>query len=326
MNGHAIIILALSLASCGKADDRAEPDPATDRIAELHASASARLLKDFVQGDTWVVSRWDDSGAAERQGEGLLWSGVALSALTCEDGNGIEAGLIAAITAHGGALVRIEPLGEYEGGREVTWDGAVGLYRGIAARATFCPGSAERWAPVIALHVDYVDANGGQLNARAPATIPEPLRYVLDLLAWRLGVGNEPNHGRLAALELAFAVQAAGVNATHAAAYRLNLALLSFQTVENLGISVSGGGRDRFCAASRGVDIPTMDEWCGRGGLASWIDGFQFNAWEFRHQRAGAWERPDGAPGLSTPGLDILVAIVQAYALNLSMETDPNGP
>ncbi len=65
-------------------------------------------------------------------------------------------------------------------------------------------------------------------------------------------------------------------------------------------------------APRRGVDIPLIDHKCGRGDLKGWIDAFKFNEWEYRHQRSGKWEQPDG-DGDETPGLDLITAIRAAY-------------
>jgi hypothetical protein len=40
-----------------------------------------------------------------------------------------------------------------------------------------------------------------------------------------------------------------------------------------------------LCDVTRGMDIPTLDDWCGRGDLARWIAGYQYNHWEYRAQR-----------------------------------------
>ncbi len=94
----------------------------------------------------------------------------------------------------------------------------------------------------------------------------------------------------------------------------MNLGFLTLETLEDLGDDISNSGRNDFCAATRGVQIATVDEWCGRGGLKDWISNFQFDRYEYAFQRSGSWESPDGN-GDKTPALDLLVAMRQVYNL-----------
>tara|TARA_R110000868_G_scaffold9394_6_gene46947 strand:- start:5439 stop:6377 length:939 start_codon:yes stop_codon:yes gene_type:complete len=305
----ATVWLVLFLVSCGKAPEaRApeKPDLATVRAFEL---AAYRLSHPFLDNG-WVVSR-DQDQLPQHRGDSLIWTGLALGALPCEMGNEPEAALIHSIEANDGGLVRIEPTVDVSG---VSLDGAIGLYRGVAERVTRCPNAAAVWSPVIGKHLAYVNAHSGHLHSDSAATLVPEFSFLLDLLASRLSRGDAPDSSRARKLEQQVSAWALGVNASHASCFRVNLGFLSLQTMESLGVDVSDAGRNEFCAATRGMDIPTVDHWCGRGDVKDWIKQFKLNEWEYRHQRCGGWETPDGG-GLETPGLDLLTAMRQAYEL-----------
>ncbi len=307
-------VMGLLIAvSCSHAPARQEPDvEPSPEVIEAYNNASQRLVDGFLE-DNWVVSRHPD-GSPEHQGDSLIWTGVALAALDCARGDAIADHLREVITHLDGALVRYEPLGEYEGGREISLDGAIGLYYGIASRIVRCPLEATAWHPVLDLHRSYLIAHNYKFNAAAEATLPPGFDYVFDSLAHSLGLADRPNDNGQVGFENQMALWALGVNATHAAAYRVNLALLSIQTLEFLGMPATSNGRDAFCSATKGMDIPTVDSWCSRADLKTWIASFVPNQWEYRHQRAGAWETPDGKDD-TTPGLDLLIAYRGAYNL-----------
>lgn len=300
-------LVASSLFACQKTK-RPDLEPAPSGVRFRYDEATLRLSTGYLENG-WVVTRRAD-GSAEHVGEGLLWTGLWLYAAPCEVGAGSAAMLRQTITRNGGALVRYEPLGEYAGGREITLDGAIGLYRGISATLRRCPGEGEAWAEPLALHIDYLISHNDQFNEASPAYLSEEFGYVLQAVASHLSLARPPLDSELRSLEVLVAGWAAAVNATHAAAYRVHLGLVALQTVEAMGFEVDWTA---FCAATRGVGIPTVDYQCGRGDLRAWIDEFQYNKYEYRHQRAD-WESEDGN-GLATPGLDLLVAMRDAYQL-----------
>ncbi len=288
-----------------KAPDKEVPESA---VSTKYREASERLTSQFVENG-WVVSRNSD-GAPQHIGEGLIWTGLALSALPCDLGGTLEGALISTIGSLEGALVRYLPLGEYAGGREVTLDGALGLYRGIAERITRC-GKGDLWWPIIRMHLVYLRDHNSRLNAQADAVLGPHFDYLLDLLASHVGLMSEPDESNLRDLEGEVAAWAALVNAQHSPCYRINLGYIALSTAEELGKSVNWM---EYCAATRGTGIPIVEHRCGRGDLLSWIDSFEPNKWEYRFQRCGGWESPDGNDDM-TPGLDLLVAMRAAYDL-----------
>lgn len=303
------LLFALLALSCGRPVDKIEPRDPPLAIQLKYHFASERLMADHLENG-WVVTRKPD-GTPEHTGEALLWSGVALASLSCEDGAAIEDMLIDTVKRHDGALVRYEPLGEYEGGREVTLDGAIGFWRGVAARLA-CPGSPEKWAPAIKLHLDYVERSKGHLHPNAKVVIPPGFDYVVHLLGHRLGLSGLPSSDAFGGLRTALALWAKATVDNRKPCYRVHLGLLMLESVEALGVGVP---RETFCIASKGAGMPLVDHYCGmEQPLLDWIDDFKFNVWEFQHQRCAGWESPD-ADGDATPGLDFLVGVKHAYTI-----------
>ena len=78
------LLLLIALTGCGQL-------PGHEKKSESHGEPfsyeflSTRLLSRSV-GDGYLVSG-RPSGEPDHHGEGLLWSGLALDALRCEDGN-----------------------------------------------------------------------------------------------------------------------------------------------------------------------------------------------------------------------------------------------
>lgn len=300
--------------ACSKAKPEPEPLPSMPPIEDRFDAAQSRLQFDFLENG-WVVSRNADA-SPDHQGEGLLWTGEWIGAASCSAGDASEAMLQDMIASRGGALVRFDPLGEYADGRQVTLDGALGLYHGVSERVKRCPDSKAKWYDVLTLHRDFVEANDGRLNPDAGARLEPEFDYVLARLLDHLSGSTFVGHSddRLDRLMVELSGWVAIVNATHEAGYRAHLALLAIEALENSGDSVPAGQRDLFCSSSRGMGMITLDHWCGRGDLVGWIDSFEYDRWEYRFQRA-AWETPDGN-GDRTPALDLLVGIRKAYTLS----------
>lgn len=317
-------LLAMSLIDCKSVDKKPDPIPATPTISSRFLDGVDRVEQHFLDRG-WIVSRSQD-GSIEHLGDSLLWSGIYLASSTCEATKETAETLQGMIQSLHGQLIRFDPLGEYED-RPISLDGAIGLYFGIAWQISYCPDSRESWARVLELHKGFVEANHGRLNANSDVGI-DAFDYVLDLLLDRLSGDSDSSYhaDRRDTLVALLNSWSLGVKAgyylwkTHVlkdppAAYRVHLSLLTLQTIEMLGVEISDSARLRFCNATTEMDLPTTDHYCGRGNLVGWIDGFEFDQWEFRHQRAALWEDPDGN-GYATPGLDLLRAMRQQYAID----------
>lgn len=309
-----LLLLFILITGCGylHKGDKPEEETPTPEYVLIYKEAKSRLFQNHIENG-WVVSRWAD-GSPEHEGEGLLWTGTLLTVLSCQEGENIEDKLIAMVRANNGSLVRVSPLGEYRDGREITYDGVIGLYRGISSRLARCPSSLSKWRVPWRLHLDALDANEGRFHPNAPAKTPPGFSPVQDLITEKLGLGDGPSDVQIGVMVREISVWAAGVVLSKKPAYRLNLGFLHMQVLEDMG-RLGDYERNLFCANTGGADVPLIDHWCGRKDIAEYIDTFEFNKWEYRHQRSGKWEKPDGKPGLSTPGLDLLVALVAKYDL-----------
>lgn len=259
----------------------------------------------------YVVSRVIENNEPWHQGDSLLFSGMALAVLPCADGDPIEDALLKMMDDTGGGLWRHPTQPE-----RISWDGAVGAYRGIATRIVHC-GSAEKWRPRLLAHLEL-----NRLNPLSDVTWPtEAFRYVPELALARADGATDFDSHRLddiaAQVETwAAAVQTARTLKTDGGeCYRVNLAFQTLATVEELGGAFAGFRRDNLCAATRGMDLPHLDNWCGRGDLKGWIDNYVPNVWEYRFQRCPDSESPDGKDWLATPGVDLLEAMRAAYTL-----------
>lgn len=296
------LIVAIALAACSRAPQRPDPEPSPPPVSERYQAAVARL-DPFLDGG-WIVSRRPDA-SAEHTGDSLIWSGIAMAALPCDGpGAAIETALSEAVHAKGGALERHPTLPS-----DASLDGALGLYLGVAERTARC--HSQAWPAVIAEHAAFVREHEGKVNETG-GSLEAALGVVLDQVGFQLGVGPRPTDGRQRTLEAEMASWAFVARASRSACFRIHLGWLALRTIEKAGGAVTAGGRDAFCAASAGTDLPVVDHWCGRGDVAGWIDAFQYDAWEYRHQRCPAWETPDGKNNHS-PAIDYLIAIRDAY-------------
>ena len=306
-----VVALCSTLAACGHADDKPDPVPPVDADRARWRASVDRLLSHFVEGGQ-VVSR-DVDGSGANLGDSLIWTGTALGVLGCDEGAGIARALIERLTAGGGVIERYDPLPTtYRGGNEVSLDGEIGLWLGFAARARRCPAEVPELARVWSLRRGAIAAAGGRLHPNVDVRVPVGLTAARDAVAAALGAGAGPSGAELEAFGVVVAGWARGVTASQAACFRINLAWTAARAIEEAGRSVPPGWRDAFCAATARADLPTVDHWCGRGGLDAYLEGYRPDVWEYRHQRCGGWETPD-ARELATPGLDELMALREKH-------------
>jgi len=302
-NGHAIILALAAILACESAPERAEPQAPADPQVKAFEHASERLVG-MLDSHGFLVSWWE-GGTPAHEGDSLLWSSMAMGVLPCEKAEGVEAALLKMVQDLGGGLHRHPSLPA-----AVSLDGALGFWWGVAHRVARCPEAKALWVEAFGEHVAFTAAR--RLNPSSDVEFIAPFLAVRNAVGSMLGLTEAPSASEIDGLAKLLAGWAFTVKTQHAAAYRIHLGLLSLQAVEASGVSVPSSGRDAYCAATEGVDMPTVDDWCGRGDLAAWAAAFQFDAWEYRFQRA-KWESPDGKPGLHTPGLDYIVAMRALY-------------
>lgn len=292
------VITMTLLFGCSKAAPKPAPlDPSQD-VIDAYVAAEDRLVS--LSDNGWVVSK--DGDNISSQGDSLLFSWMAVGATDCDHRGSIESALSNAIQTSNGALYRHPSLPD-----SVSLDGAIGLYYGLAT-AKDCGTDLKG---VLALHRDFVKSHGMRLNASSDTKLVPEFDYVLDLLSFRFGIASEPDASKARAVESEVSAWAFAVMASKSACYRIHLGYLTMRSLEALG-AMSEQGRSDFCSAAEGADIPIVDHWCGRGDLEGWLTNFKENEWEYRHQRCGGRETPDGN-GRETPGLDLIVAMKDLY-------------
>jgi hypothetical protein len=302
-----ILAMAIGLVACHPKDTQPEPEQPGMSDVQLYDEAVQRLDRFIDRG--FVVSLKAD-GTAEHQGDSLIWTGMALGSLPCGLGTKVAFGIRRMAAILQGGMWRHPDLVD-----DVSMDGALGVYWGLARRIKRC-GEADFWKGMIEEHVRYLDTHDVlKLNPNSTASLVPGFDYLPRLLAHEADVGGEPSKDMLRSMQLSTIAWTVATKSQKAAAYRIHLSMIALQTVEELSVKLDPLLRSAFCSASKDTDMPTVDHFCGRGDLGGWISGFEYNAWEMRHQRAGAWETPDGKPGLETPAVDLLVALTTAYNL-----------
>jgi hypothetical protein len=260
----------------------------------------------------FIVSRLKD-GSPEHRGDALLWTGLALGTLPCDNQTALSLarGLRTMFRDLDGGVYRHPALPD-----KASMDGAIGLYWGLAKRSRRCSEEGY-WADFAATHLKFLETHEVfRLNPSDPSSLTPFFDYLPRLLVAETAQENPPPRAMLLGMQQLTVAWTLATKAQRASCYRIHLALLSLETVETLGVSLDAAWRDAFCAAATAdLGLPTVDNFCGREGLVSWVDDFEEDKWEYRHQRCSAWETPDGKPGLKTPGVDLLVAIRAAYNL-----------
>lgn len=278
-----VVLVALAALACTKKSQEDE-----ENLPLPYELVADRML-DLAHPRGWIVNRYDN-GELRKPGDSLLFTGIAMGVLDCTRGAIPETALIEMLTANGGGLVRHPGLPD----EPVTVDGALGLYWGVAHRIEKCPETRQRWAGAMQLHATVAD--------RYLEGIFQPM---LQQVMADLGLSAPPSEEERGHLGLLMASWAFAVVQNKAAAYRIHLAWLTLDVVP------APHSKTAFCEAVVKAKMPLMEHFCGRPGLAEWVEKFEFNRFEFFHQRA-VWESPDGrrdGDPLNTPALDYLVAL-----------------
>lgn len=305
MMKHLIPII-LCLLACTKTPSK--PDDVVPTDNQIYMQTVQHVLTHVSNG--YVITLKPD-GQPEAMGEGLLFAGEFLWAAPCIEGKAVSEAIAGMITRMDGQLVRYEPLGEYEGGREMSVDGAIVLYKGIARRIMDC-GESQLWSGPIDLHYKFLKSHSWRLHANVGDDLKglgHDFTLPLDLIRWRLGQDGEPSGYRMYQLEHQAAVWALSLHPQRRACYRVNLGWSSVISAEVMGWPATGKGRDEICLATRGMDIPTVDHWCARTPIDNYLSNYVIDEWQYRHQRCGAWEFADGN-GNNSHRLDLLDALV----------------
>lgn len=287
-----LIILLVMVSACHHAKPP-KPRPPTQAEVQTYETVAERALS-FIDDSGFIVSR----GHSANLGDSLFFTGLALYGLDCSRGRQLDASLAAMVRDQGGGLSRHPSMPG-----DLSLDGLLAFYRGVAKRVIMCE-EHDLWGPLIAQHVEW--------SKKHPEYLPAGFTFVRDQLAHLVDPMTyvSPVSSRQAALELVIEEWAATVISAKAACYRINLGLLALQQIQEEGRAISFEGRDGFCEVTPAAGLPTVENFCGRAGLETYLNTFAFNVWQYRHQRCTGWEMPDGDV---EPGIDFLVGYADLH-------------
>ncbi len=302
----AIFLTNFALAGC--AHEKAQPRESALESADAQATyqeTAGRILADFTP-DGWLISKYDD-GTLEHTGDSLIFTGMLLGVLSCEDVPKIEGALIGMINTLEGGFWRHPTKPD-----DVSQDGALGVYWGVSHMLTRCPERMVNWSEPLKKHMALGDY---QLNRNSMAQIFPEYDYARDYLFYIAAGGPKPDSGRLDRLGkevagsafLAKTANQTGIGSD--ACFRVHIGLLAIETAEIFGGRLQDGTRDLLCEEAKGMGLSTLDAYCGRWeGVNELLDTWQYDEWEYQPQRC-EWESADGRAGLHTPGLGRLVGL-----------------
>jgi hypothetical protein len=316
-----LCILSVFLLGC-QAPEKADKEKANKDIGTIFDEYSWRLINDHRQNG-YIVSRYVD-GSPEHLGEGLLWSGIAMDALPCVKAAVFAKDLFYNIRKNNGQLERIDPIAgptwDY-GQRGGNFDSETGYYFGWISLLTKCPELSTELKETWEIREDYLEENDRALwpapEGDSPVKMMPEFTFTRDAISHEFGLRGRPHDDRLRLLEIQLLAWATAVYANKSPCYRVNLSLLHIMGLEKLGYEFSDTFKASYCEMEFGMDIPTLSHWCGNPvPLGRFISEFVPNSWEFRYQRCGKWEVPDGKPNLKTPALDLLWGMKIYYNLD----------
>lgn len=297
------LLLAALLTACGQAPDNGGQNSATPAVKAAYEATQKRLMGGTPEG--WVISLSGETETA--QGDSLLFTGIGMGVTDCLRGLKLENALVEMSAKLSGGAWRHPTIPD-----DVSDDGALGFYYGIVKRAKRC-GLSPDMQEAFKAHITFVANHKGRLNPHSSVTLAAPLEVVLKAASHVTGLGDGPTRDEVDGLGVTMATWAEAVRAKNAACYRVHLGLLALQTLEAAGYH-SPIGRNAFCAATKTLDLPTTNYYCGRDGLDSFLADFRYDVYEYRHQRCPAWESADG-DGLWRPAIDHLIGLVDMYGL-----------
>lgn len=270
--------ILMLLVACGK-EPPASVAPASDQGRFIAVEERAAAM---TSPAGWIACQNVD-GTPGCLGDSLLFTGLAMGAADCEHGQLYQD----AIASMGAVLSRHPSLTG-----QISLDGLLGFYWGVARRVRRCPDQVESLRDLFQLS-----------RVTSEAQLEPYFGVVSTQVAADLGLGDPPAEDDRGILGAEVAAWSLATTSTHSAGYRIHLGMLA------LGLVSAPKGQAAFCASAGAAHIPLVEAFCGRDGLAEWLEAFQEDTWEYRHQRA-AWESPDAA-GRKTPGIDYLMGYAE---------------
>lgn len=297
------VLLLTACASHKRPPDEPSKMPPPEDLSHLRSKAREVMirLKAYNIDSGYVISRTKD-GQIEHKGDAVLWTGLAMAALSCDDAERLFTQVTGDILRRGGLIGRwaASPNNERPSSRDQVRGAMIGLTdQAMRCGRDYIAGEAWR------LHMQYVSDNNGGLFPGA-----NPGYQVTEFFVWPWSMVGEffdiaPHEGSKFVFEAGLSTTAQAIVLQKSAAYPIHLATLDIILADRVGQPVSQLGYDAFCAASRGADLGLTEWLCRRKTAKEILEAWTPNAYEYQWQRA-QWESPDG-DGNTTPGVDFLL-------------------
>jgi hypothetical protein len=266
-----------------------------------------RLLSEFLENG-YVVSR-DRQNKPMHQGDSLIWSGIAMASLSCEDAAPIRKALVDSVLRHDGRFLRIDPLPASYKGNETSRDAETGALFGFTMHALRCPQFRPQLAHAWQKHREFVERHGLHEGWNPNFFLNPSMKFIFDLVSHELLGTARPSDESRKLFEAGVLLDSKTIAYRKSACYPIHLSTLMLVLAAKLGKPVNELTRREFCHDTRGMDLPLTEWYCGRGNFGNYLASFETDKWEYRHQRCPRWESPDVDPGDRSPGVDFLVAL-----------------
>lgn len=300
------IILSILLTACAtpkKPLDLPSRLPEKEDLSVVTPMARELLarLKSYNVDSGYVITR-TESGEIEHKGDAVLWTGLAMAAVPCEDAEPLFTQVSLDTLRRGGMIGRwaASPNNERPSSRDQVRGVMIG-FTDLAKRCGKEDIAKETWR----LHAQYVADNAGGLFPGA-----NPGYQVTEFFLWPWSMVGEffeiqPHQGSKTVFEAGLATTAQVIVLQKSAAYPIHLATLDIILADRLGSPISELGFKAFCAASVGSDLGLTEWLCKRKTAKEILLAWAPNTYEYKWQRA-PWEGPD-AGDHKTPGVDFLL-------------------
>lgn len=292
-------ILAVATISCNLAKD-VKPDPHTPGNFLKYQET---LIKEFQNGG-FVIAKNRQSGAADQQGDSLLFSGLALSVVDCHYVPLFLEGLEHMQDAWLGYLVRYLPLPQnfVEKHDVVTRDGISGAMYGLVKSRERCPEFNDRIEHILDRWKEAVGSSYFLHPQALNGIITPTFSTFLDVIYGR-GMGEDDKLMWM----MSAGATAAGIIAEKGACYPIHLQTVQNLALENEGHPMDDFGKKSWCKLVSGRGLLLTDWYCGHDltEVYKFLVAADEAANFYMHQRC-SWEERDGENRLS-PRVDFLL-------------------
>lgn len=304
MRAITTVAVALMLLGCGKKNPVTNPPggyyelPAPEDTDDR--GYTERLMTKHIFGDGFVGSK------GKHDGDSALFTGIAMGSVPCEKAAFFLKSFEIMAASNDGGFVRNSPLDEEYilNSNEYSLDQHAGVMFGLQSVMRRCPDIAVRAVELWNYNLAFIDDTGGEyLHPNASLSkINVPTRILMKMVSM-----SDVSEGELMDLEAWLIGGAMGIKATKKACYPIHLGTIGIVSTVLADRPISKLGMDAFCEQTDGMDLPLTDYLCGRISGKLWLDSYEPNKWEYRHQRCGSWESSPDARDDETHGVDYLI-------------------